>query len=57
LPWGEDEEDPMGVYAEILNGEIIYPNGARERMEHEGPLIEKLLDPIPSLRGTPASLM
>ena len=59
LPWGEDEEDPMQIYAEILNGEILYPTNADRDVERAEakPVIEKLLDPLPSLRGTAASLM
>jgi cGMP-dependent protein kinase 1 len=51
VPFGEDEEEPIAVYKEIIEGNIIYPRFIKQNCR-EKVIIEQLLRTNPAIRGT-----
>ena len=50
VPFGEEEDDPYKIYGKILDRVLKYPNYISSTRCK--PLIEKMLDPNPVMRGT-----
>jgi cGMP-dependent protein kinase 1 len=50
VPFGEEEEDPTKIYSKILENILRYPNYITS--PRCKPVIEKLLDSNPAMRGT-----
>ena len=50
VPFGEEEEDPYKIYSKVLERALKYPNYIGSNSSK--PVIEKMLDPNPAIRGT-----
>lgn len=54
VPFGEEEEDTFKIYGKILDRNLKYPSYMSSTRSK--PIIEKMLDPNPAMRGTVETL-